>query len=145
MLRPSLKAAGAPAGKAGRHGHFRGTETSERLNLFSTLNKLYSAPVNIALRSGLDNVAYIHYTYYVATGGFMTKHLTQHGNSAALVIDKPILALLNITMTTPLEISTDGRSLVISPAIEKSRQKKFKAAMDSVNTLHGKTLRKLAE
>lgn len=75
----------------------------------------------------------------------MTKHLTQHGNSAALVIDKPILALLNITMTTPLEISTDGRSLVISPAIEKSRQKKFKAAMASVNTLHGKTLRKLAK
>lgn len=75
----------------------------------------------------------------------MTKHLTPHGNSAALVIDKPILALLNITMTTPLEISTDGRSLVISPAVEKSRQKKFKAAMDSVNMLHGKTLRKLAK
>jgi antitoxin component of MazEF toxin-antitoxin module len=75
----------------------------------------------------------------------MTKHLTQHGNSAALIIDKPILALLNITMTTPLEISTDGRSLVISPSIEKSRQKKFSAAMASVNTLHGKTLRKLAK
>ena len=75
----------------------------------------------------------------------MTKHLTPHGNSAALIIDKPILALLNISMTTPLEISTDGRSLVISPSIEKSRQKRFSAAMDSVNTLHGKTLRKLAK
>jgi antitoxin component of MazEF toxin-antitoxin module len=75
----------------------------------------------------------------------MTKHLTQHGNSAALIIDKPILALLNINMTTPLEISTDGRSLVISPAIEKSQQKKFAAAMASVNAIHGKTLRKLAK
>jgi len=75
----------------------------------------------------------------------MTKHLTPHGNSAALIIDKPILALLNISMTTPLEITTDGRSLVISPSIEKSRQKKFSAAMDSVNALHGKTLRKLAK
>ncbi|HBB66377.1 MAG TPA: AbrB family transcriptional regulator [Elusimicrobia bacterium] len=75
----------------------------------------------------------------------MTKHLTPHGNSAALIIDKPILALLNISMTTPLEITTDGRSLVISPSIEKSRQKKFSLAMASVNTLHGKTLRKLAK
>lgn len=75
----------------------------------------------------------------------MTKHLTQHGNSAALVIDKPILALLNIDMTTPLEISTDGRSLVISPAVEKTRQGKFKAAMAGVNARHLKTLRKLAK
>jgi len=75
----------------------------------------------------------------------MTKHLTTHGNSAALIIDKPILALLNITMKTPLEISTDGRSLVISPAIEKSRQKKFAAAMASVNASHSKTLRRLAK
>lgn len=75
----------------------------------------------------------------------MTKHLTPHGNSAALVIDKPILALLNITMTTPLEITTDGRSLVISPAVEKTRQAKFKAALAGVNKLHGKTLRRLAK
>ena len=75
----------------------------------------------------------------------MTKHLTQHGNSAALIIDKPILALLNINMTTPLEISTDGRSLVISPAIERSRQKKFAAAMAVVNARHGKSFRKLAK
>jgi len=75
----------------------------------------------------------------------MTKYLTQHGNSAALIIDKPILALLGINMTTPLEISTDGRSLVISPAIERSRQKKFAASMASVNAKHGKTFRKLAK
>jgi len=48
-------------------------------------------------------------------------------------------------MTTPLEISTDGRSLVISPAIERSRQKKFAASMASVNAKHGKTFRKLAK
>ena len=75
----------------------------------------------------------------------MIKHLTQHGNSAALIIDKPILALLNITMTTPLEISTDGRSLIISPSIETSQRKKFSAAMANVNTLHEKTLRKLVK
>ena len=37
----------------------------------------------------------------------MTKKLIRHGNSAALILDKPILDLLNVTMDTPLEISTD--------------------------------------
>ena len=45
----------------------------------------------------------------------MVKTLTRHGNSLALVLDKPILELLNIDGDTPLHISTDGRSLVISP------------------------------
>lgn len=75
----------------------------------------------------------------------MTKYLTQHGNSAALIIDKPILALLSISMTTPLEISTDGRSLVISPSTERSRQKKFASSMANVNAKHGNTFRKLAK
>ena len=34
----------------------------------------------------------------------MTKKLIQHGNSAALVIEKPILQLLNIDFDTNLEI-----------------------------------------
>ncbi|MDR0378915.1 MAG: AbrB/MazE/SpoVT family DNA-binding domain-containing protein [Candidatus Accumulibacter sp.] len=33
----------------------------------------------------------------------MIKTLTRHGNSYALVIDKPILELLNIAPETPLE------------------------------------------
>jgi antitoxin component of MazEF toxin-antitoxin module len=75
----------------------------------------------------------------------MTKHLTQHGNSAALIIDKPILELLNIDMTTPLEITTDGRSLVISPVEDGARRRKFEASMKKVNSRHGRTLKKLAE
>jgi len=45
----------------------------------------------------------------------MITTLTTHGNSAALIIDKPILELLNIDLNTPLEIKTDGRSLIITP------------------------------
>ena len=48
----------------------------------------------------------------------MVKTLTKHGNSLALVIDKPILELLKIDADTPLEITTDGTSLVVSPASE---------------------------
>jgi hypothetical protein len=48
-------------------------------------------------------------------------------------------------MDTPLEISTDGKNLIISPIEDGKRKIKFKAAMEKVNKLHGKTLRRLAE
>lgn len=75
----------------------------------------------------------------------MIKTLTTHGNSAALVIDKALLELLGISMSTPLKITTDGKSLIISPLPNAQRNEKFKAALNKVNTLHGDTLRKLGE
>ena len=75
----------------------------------------------------------------------MVKHLTQHGNSTALVIDKAILALLRITIKTPLQLTTDGRNLIISPVRDAKRQSRFRAALEAVNRRHGKTLRALAE
>jgi antitoxin MazE len=74
----------------------------------------------------------------------MIKRLTPHGNSAALVIDKPIMDLLHIDMETPLEITTDGTNLVVSPITDPARQKKFKAAMKKVAAKHAKTFSKLA-
>lgn len=75
----------------------------------------------------------------------MVKKLTSHGNSAALIIDKPILELLKINMDTPLEISTDGKNLVISPVKDADREEKVQRALDKINARHGKTLKKLAE
>lgn len=75
----------------------------------------------------------------------MIKNLTAHGNSAALIIDKPILELLGITMDTPLKITTDGRSLVISPLHNTGGEEKFRKILESVNAKHKDTLRKLAE
>lgn len=75
----------------------------------------------------------------------MIKTLTKHGNSWALIIDKPVLDLLKIDPETPLEISTDGRSLMIVPADSKSRKAKFSAALEKTNKNYGKALKKLAE
>lgn len=75
----------------------------------------------------------------------MIKTLTVHGNSAALVIDKPILELLGISMETPLKIATDGKSLVISPLPDAKREEKFRRLLDEINGKHGSTLKKLAE
>ena len=83
-------------------------------------------------------------TYDVYTVASMTKKLVRHGNSAALILDKPILELLNVTMDTPLEITTDGRSLVISPTIAHSEDE-FRTSLARINRTFAPTLRRLAE
>lgn len=75
----------------------------------------------------------------------MIKKLISHGNSAALIIDKPILDILNVDMDTPLEVTTDGKNLIISPIKTKSRERRFHEALVSINKRHCKTLKKLAE
>lgn len=54
----------------------------------------------------------------------MIKKLVKYGNSNALVLDKALLEILNITDTTKLKLSTDGKSLVVTPlmATEGSKQ-----------------------
>ena len=75
----------------------------------------------------------------------MLKKLTTHGNSMALIIEKAILELLRIDKDTPLEVSTDGQNLIISPVRSKAQEKAFKAALKKVNKDHAKTLKPLAE
>ena len=75
----------------------------------------------------------------------MIKNLVKHGNSWALVIDKPILELLKFDPERPLEITTDGQTLVITPVKSPERQAKFKAALEKTNRRYGKALKKLAE
>lgn len=74
----------------------------------------------------------------------MIKRLTRHGNSLALVIDKGVLDLLEIDADTPLSVSTDGRSLVVTPVRDPERQKRFRAALEAVNRRYGRALKRLA-
>ena len=73
----------------------------------------------------------------------MVKKLTRHGNSLALVIDRPILDLLKID-PEPLDVSTDGRQLIVAPAKPSARRKKFDAAQEGAHKRYGKAFRKLA-
>lgn len=77
----------------------------------------------------------------------MIKKLVKHGNSLALVIDKPVLELLKINEDTPLEISTtDGKYLQIGPVQPSGpRAKDIKDAIEKINKQHGKTFRNLAK
>ena len=75
----------------------------------------------------------------------MVKTLIKHGNSLALIIDKPVLELLKIDENTPIEISTeDGKSLKIVPLQDTERRKKFENALKKTNKKFGKTLKNLA-
>ena len=75
----------------------------------------------------------------------MIKKLTKHGNSMALVIEKGVMDLLNIDNDTPLDISTDGHVLVIAPIHDKTRRKRFDAALKNANRKYGRALKRLAE
>lgn len=75
----------------------------------------------------------------------MKKTLTRHGNSRALVIEKGVLELLNITDETLLEITTDGKRLIIEPILELSNEEKVKDALDKTNKKFGKALKKLTD
>jgi len=74
----------------------------------------------------------------------MEKKLTAIGNSLGVIIERPILDLLNIDRDTVLEITTDGVGLFITPR----RQVPASAIESSANRLseiHRDTLKKLAE
>jgi len=76
----------------------------------------------------------------------VTKKLTKHGNSYALIIEKPILELLGIDSDTLLQVSTpDGSSIVITPVKSKTQKRKLKNALGKINKRYGRALKNLAE
>ncbi len=75
----------------------------------------------------------------------MVKKLTKHGNSLALVIEKPVLDLLGAGPETSFDITTDGHALVLVPIKSARRQKAFKSALGKVNEKYSSALKKLAE
>ena len=74
----------------------------------------------------------------------MIKKMVQHGNSSAIIIEKPLMELLHINSETPLEIITDGKNLIISPVQNKERLNKLENTLDKINQKHKNTLQKLA-
>ncbi len=74
----------------------------------------------------------------------MRKKLTAIGNSLGVVIEKPILELLDIDRETELEMRTDGERLIIEP-IRRGKRTNVKAAVQRAMAAHDATLRKLAK
>jgi antitoxin MazE len=75
----------------------------------------------------------------------MVKSLTKHGNSLALLIEKPILELLGADSDTQFDITTDGQVLVLTPLKDPKRQSRFESALKKANTKYSGALKRLAE
>jgi len=75
----------------------------------------------------------------------MVKKLIQHGNSAALVIDKPIMEMLKITNETTFELSTDGKNLILSPQVDHTQEKNILNSLEKINKKYGTVLKRLGE
>lgn len=81
----------------------------------------------------------------------MVKMLSKVGSSYSLILDKALLQILNIEPDTPLEIKTDGQSLIVTPVLDASRAPKRKAqpaiqkAFEASLEKYGDVYKKLAE
>ncbi len=74
----------------------------------------------------------------------ITKKLSRHGNSRAIVIEKPILDLLGIDENTTLQLHTDGESLILTPVTDEERAEKIRAVGLKFHDKYEKAMRELA-
>jgi antitoxin MazE len=75
----------------------------------------------------------------------MRKKLTKTGNSLALVLDRALLDQTGIDAETPLEVSTDGEVIVISPVRDGRRTAKLKRVMARAHERYAGVFKRLAE
>lgn len=77
----------------------------------------------------------------------MIKKLVRHGNSRALIIDKPILELLGANEDSEFTIVTDGRSLTITPvkSDDEERRLAFEYAAEEALRRYGTTFDRLSK
>ena len=83
---------------------------------------------------------------YISTNGGTEcgRTLSAIGNSLGLVIEKPILELLDIDRDTELDMKTDGDRLIIAP-VRKGKKERVRVALARALVAHDQSLRKLAE
>jgi antitoxin MazE len=75
----------------------------------------------------------------------MRKKLVRTGNSLALVLDKALLEEANIDADTELEVSTDGRVLVVSPLPSPRRSAKLRKVVEQAHRRYAGVFKRLAE
>lgn len=75
----------------------------------------------------------------------MIKKLTKTGHSVAVVLDRPLLEATGIDADTPVEVSTDGDVIVITPQRDPDRAEKLRDGMEKIHRRFGGVFRRLAE
>lgn len=75
----------------------------------------------------------------------MIKTLKKHGNSMALVIEKPMMEAMGITEETPLQITVSGNALVVTPANVGVGPERMKTVIKDIRKRYGPMLKRLAD
>ena len=75
----------------------------------------------------------------------MVRKISITGEAGTLTIDRPLLDSLHIDENTPLQISTDGRRLIIEPVADPSRTERFERAVAEADRKYGRMFKRLAE
>ena len=75
----------------------------------------------------------------------MIKNLTRTGNSVALVLDKQLLEAANLDPDDPVEVSTNGRVVVIAPLRSKRDVEKLTRGRERMHAKFAGAFRRLAK
>ena len=75
----------------------------------------------------------------------MVKKLTRTGNSVALVLDKALLEQTGLDEDSEVEVSSDGRVIVVTPVRDKKRDARLRDAVGRAHREYGWVFKKLAE
>lgn len=73
------------------------------------------------------------------------KKLTRVGDGVGIELERSTLERLGITEDTPLEVTTDGESLIVRPMRGAPLMDRALAAADRLMDAHAETYRKLAQ
>ena len=84
---------------------------------------------------------YVRVWCYVRT---VIKNLTRTGNSVALVLDKQLLEAANLDPDDQVEVSTNGRVIVISPVRSQREVDKFQRGQELMHAKFAGAFRRLA-
>ncbi len=77
----------------------------------------------------------------------MIRKLRRIGNSCGLIIDRPVLELLNLGVGSPvkIEIAPEGGGLLLTPVTEPDHAARVREASKNVMARHGEAFEKLAK
>jgi antitoxin MazE len=75
----------------------------------------------------------------------MIKKLTRTGNSVALVLDKQLLDAANLDPDDPVEVSTNGRVIVIAPVRSKRETERLVRGRELMHAKFAGAFRRLAK
>ena len=75
----------------------------------------------------------------------MVQTLTRHGDGFALVLDQATLDSLGIGADTPVSVTVTGNTLVVTPARDEDRRRRFEEAKRDTFERYDDVFRKLAE